>query len=589
MIKGTWGCGKTHFVKQYVDKCNSELMGMAWYISAFGVKGSEDLDNRLFEVAHPIITNKSNKKIFSLSYNIMRGAVKHKLGIEVNDFFTPLLEMVTNEKTTSYNCKVLFVDDIERSNMPLKELLGYFSQSIDKDTRVVFIADEDKIPQKEEFKNLKEKLISETYNIEPEYETAIRSFFQDEIDSQFTYLQEKAVNLARELKIDNLRNVRRIIHRWSILVENLPADIKAEKSYIQDIFEEFFVLYSNFINKKYDEIYLQSPDYSKTLQEMNDVWKEYNKTGSNGGHYYPELQGARIWPDVFMGGRYDDSSWLKDQFTDSHKQYTKKVQERENNRKEANRSLNKLKNIIYYNQNQGDIKRLFEAMEEDFSSGKYLRYDEIITFVQIYLTFMYDEILPAEYDVSKLVGKLNKLLSDHREEIYGLPGIEKASKESIMKVDDVSLQQCIEEALAAAQASARAKREGIFSNKEAFLAYIADRNKAVTEMTDINFLKKLNLDDVFIWLDDDIVNHKKLLNFLEFRYRINFANDELHESDYPEQEYVKILVEKYEEKCKSMAHNFRIDYREFKEILGRYRELNAYMERQINKNNKESK
>ena len=103
------------------------------------------------------------------------------------------------------------------------------------------------------------------------------------------------------------------------------------------------------------------------------------------------------------------------------------------------------------------------------------------------------------------------------------------------------------------------------------------------------FVKKLNLDDVFIWLDDDVVNHKKLLNFLEFRYRINFANDELHESDYPEQEYVKILVEKYEEKCKSMAHNFRIDYREFKEILGRYRELNAYMERQINKNNKESK
>ena len=153
-------------------------------------------------------------------------------------------------------------------------------------------------------------------------------------------------------------------------------------------------------------------------------------------------------------------------------------------------------------------------MEEDFSSGKYLRYDEIITFVQIYLTFMYDEILPAEYDVNKLVGKLNKLLSDHREEIYGLPGIEKASKESIMKVDDVSLQQCIEEALAAAQAFAGAKREEIFSNKEAFLAYIADRNKAVTEMTDINFLKKLNLDDVFIWLDDDIVNHKKLLNFL---------------------------------------------------------------------------
>ena len=204
MIAGEWGSGKTHFVREYIEKRNDKDR-LAWYISAFGVKSVDELDDRLFEAAHPIITDKNNKKWLALSYNVLRGAGKHKIGVDIKDFVQPILDIFSKKEDVYSNCQVLFVDDIERTNIPLKELFGYFSQIIDKETRVVFIANLEEFEKQDYYKELQEKLVIEIYKIEPDYESALNVFWQSELDNKFPHLKVKAQNIAKKINDKNLR------------------------------------------------------------------------------------------------------------------------------------------------------------------------------------------------------------------------------------------------------------------------------------------------------------------------------------------------------------------------------------------------
>lgn len=66
------------------------------------------------------------------------------------------LEHLNDYITTSpkINPRVLIVDDIERAEIPISQIFGYFSEFIyETDIRLIFIGNEERIPEKENTEN----------------------------------------------------------------------------------------------------------------------------------------------------------------------------------------------------------------------------------------------------------------------------------------------------------------------------------------------------------------------------------------------------------------------------------------------------
>lgn len=151
LITGDWGSGKTHFIQEYLggDKkivkdwmtdCEQYIV---LYASLFGAKSREEMDRRVLEKLHPILTS-DKKKIFTSSFPIIGlitgaltpipgGAIAgQRIGSDLkaftNDFISVLLK---EKKDNDYKNLVVVFDDVERADMPLPELLGYLNEYVE--------------------------------------------------------------------------------------------------------------------------------------------------------------------------------------------------------------------------------------------------------------------------------------------------------------------------------------------------------------------------------------------------------------------------------------------------------------------------
>ena len=167
LLEGPWGSGKSHFVEAYFRdrlvesrKRDAEAKDPLIHISLFGVRELSDITTQMFEKAHPILGGKAVKLVNNFG---------SKLGGLVGLNFDPkenaaLLEsMALNLKD-----RILVFDDLERSPLPLVEVMGFINRFVEHDKlRVIVIASEDDIPegQKEEYKGRKEKLVGKTIKV----------------------------------------------------------------------------------------------------------------------------------------------------------------------------------------------------------------------------------------------------------------------------------------------------------------------------------------------------------------------------------------------------------------------------------------
>lgn len=234
LLTGKWGCGKTYLANQVISELNQGNDFIAVSISLFGVDSIEllhkEIKNKVFfsrgfEKAH-----KKGKNVFSKIKNFSNNttailgetfqiakSINKALNIRWQDFFNVekyIYCYKTNFETTNCHNKntgkgkkfikkrlVLFFDDFERSQLDRIELMGVINEySENRGIKVIIIADEEKIASNKADKNnsdtnhqidntnntnlsttdsnfnysdFKEKLISRTLKIEPDYKTVI--------------------------------------------------------------------------------------------------------------------------------------------------------------------------------------------------------------------------------------------------------------------------------------------------------------------------------------------------------------------------------------------------------------------------------
>ena len=184
LITGKWGCGKTHFIKNFAQKYNQNNKYAVAVISLFGIDNIKDLNERIKEEYLTFLSNlfgKKAKKIFKPIGKMVRAFSKITAavlpssavasavyaGIESARSFNPIgFWPVKKEVGSGKNKKefILVLDDFERRGIKCKDLIGVINEYAEnKKIKTIIIANEEKI-EDDDYIEMKEKLISRTIN-----------------------------------------------------------------------------------------------------------------------------------------------------------------------------------------------------------------------------------------------------------------------------------------------------------------------------------------------------------------------------------------------------------------------------------------
>ena len=163
LITGAWGSGKTHQLKSLLS---TEEM---YYLSLFGTQTTDEVYSAVFAKMFPIksmaraVANKADgtELEFPLAKFNVGGLVSGIAGAFLRD------EVKAD--------RVLVFDDLERSSIPIKDLLGVFNKYIEHhECRVVVIAHDEKISA--DLQETKEKVFGQTIQVEPRISEAFDHF-----------------------------------------------------------------------------------------------------------------------------------------------------------------------------------------------------------------------------------------------------------------------------------------------------------------------------------------------------------------------------------------------------------------------------
>ena len=166
LVTGDWGVGKTYQVRKYLSEDEH------YYVSLFGLTSADEIHASVLSEADPTLAKIS--QVFS----------KFR---QVSDSAGGLYAALGNVAPTAINAvlrkkikpdKILIFDDLERSRLELKDLLGVINTYVEHyGCRVVVITHDDKLKGK--FKKLKEKLFGQTILITPQVAEAFEKFVSD--------------------------------------------------------------------------------------------------------------------------------------------------------------------------------------------------------------------------------------------------------------------------------------------------------------------------------------------------------------------------------------------------------------------------
>lgn len=243
-IDGEWGVGKTYFIKNNVIDKLKENNNYPVYFSVYGFNNLNDLKRELFyQVISELGSNKNilasinklNRKFKKFS-NILDDSKLKSIGL-ISDW---ILESYNNAKldsSTTEQSIVIFIDDLERvsKEIDLKDLLGFIlNELLEKmKCKVIILSNNLEISNSEDFKKIKEKVISRTVKFKYDMSTiedmilkASRNTFIQEYSSWIRIVLESQQVIIEEKGL-NMRTLFSIIETFDFVESKLRENINS--------------------------------------------------------------------------------------------------------------------------------------------------------------------------------------------------------------------------------------------------------------------------------------------------------------------------------------------------------------------------
>lgn len=261
LINGKWGCGKTYQISKFMkDAKENHKEVPIYYLSAFGFKTIDELHTKLFSLISP------KSKILKLGHIIspaialipncgnalLESLDRASNSIEVNS----KTNLYTNINNKNIKLKIVIIDDFERTEINLKDLLGYFNQLYLQNIKLICVGDLTKLEYK--YKDID----ANSKDIEGNNRclNLLDNIDQDNNQTIYSILQYKEKIFDREYRL--IDSDDELIKEWFG-----ETDTNVINKYIINLFEE------NLRNvKRASSLYKQAKEYiiSKSNKELID-------------------------------------------------------------------------------------------------------------------------------------------------------------------------------------------------------------------------------------------------------------------------------------------------------------------------------
>ena len=204
MINGEWGSGKTYFWNNKIrNKIDSlQLNGKTYttiYMSLYGISNLEDISKKIF-IETTQLMDKNMKKYMSATgqQSIPEYA---KTGLDMANLFgvTQNGDKVDYSKFFSTDDKVLCFDDLERANVDVIDILGYINNFVEHDhIKTIIICNEKELSTKLKSSNLEMKTFIATYILDKEGDLSKTDKpMVEKIQDKIEYVFDKANDYER--------------------------------------------------------------------------------------------------------------------------------------------------------------------------------------------------------------------------------------------------------------------------------------------------------------------------------------------------------------------------------------------------------
>lgn len=277
LIKGSWGCGKTWFITDFIDK---QINNKFLYVSLYGMSSIEEIENEFFRQLHPILASKGMQVLGKLTKGVLKATIQLDLNNDGKSDGNVVVSIPDENllKQKIPEEKLLVFDDIERCAIPLPNLLGYINQLVEHSGfKVILIADEARIDENQEYKRIKEKLIGKTLELEPELIPALQFFItQLQHEEAKLIISENEALIAQIYiisKYNNLRILRHALLDFDRFYVALDAECKKRKSLVSHLLA-YFLIYSF-------EFRSGNLDASKLGNAIKDRFQGFGKKASD--------------------------------------------------------------------------------------------------------------------------------------------------------------------------------------------------------------------------------------------------------------------------------------------------------------------
>jgi len=282
LLSGKWGSGKTYFINKFIEKIPEEDIKKNKIkfirISLFGVNDTSSIDEDIFQQLHPILGHKYTK----FAGNIFKNTLKYGLKLDIDgdnksdsmvkvdiSSFNPL--NILDDSGKSDKELIFIFDDLERTSMELPTILGYINYLIElSGFKVIILANEEKIKDKGEYKDFKEKVIGKSFEIKQDIDATFDSFINTAKSGKD--ILDKNNELIKKIfkigKYNNLRHIKQTILDFDYFYEQLDEIFKTNDAIMENIIYEFFFFSIEIKAGILDRESFKSP-YSERFEDVN--------------------------------------------------------------------------------------------------------------------------------------------------------------------------------------------------------------------------------------------------------------------------------------------------------------------------------